>query len=111
MRFSNNQLATDLEIHAQNENQPFSGILSAISDKIRAQETSRELLVERIRSLCRERCKNYNIICGNLKSEIKAREACLVTQHRKKKSLEKTMINEGHIPAKVVISYYLKFRV
>jgi len=79
--------------------------LTAISDKIRFQENSRELLVERIRGLCRERCKNYNIICGNLKSEIKSRDSCLYEERRKKKALEKTMINEGHIPARVVTKF------
>ena len=50
-----------MELYAQAEPQPFSGILTAISDKIRQRETHREILVQRIQSLCRERCKVYAV--------------------------------------------------
>ena len=41
-------------------------------------------------------------ICGKLRAEIKDRESTIDDERRKKKTLERTMVNEGENASKIV---------
>lgn len=55
------KIATDVEFYAQAEILPYASVLNSIADRIRQKETHRDILMQRVQNLCKDRCKMYAV--------------------------------------------------
>ena len=55
------KIATDVEFYAQAEHLPYASVLNSIADRIRQKEIHRDILMQRVQNLCKDRCKLYSV--------------------------------------------------